>query len=213
MGWFDLHVHTKYSQDSFMDIKRIIYIAKKRSLKGLAITDHNSFRGVQEALRVAHKSKFIIIPGMEIKTEVGDIIGLFLEKEIKSRKYSNVVEEIKHQGGLVVFPHPFSRNSKFSEEFIKDIHLIEIFNSRNKALWNYKAQQVASERGIPYTVGSDAHTYFELGRAKIWLESETTQEIKRELLNTNNSIKCNYANYYLSHGVSLVGQTFKRFFQ
>jgi len=39
---------------------------------------------------------------------LGDIIGLFIEKEIKARSAMEVVREIKEQGGLVMLPHPYA---------------------------------------------------------------------------------------------------------
>ena len=46
----------------------------------------------------------MIIIGAEIKTEKGEIIGLFLNEEIKSTDFYNVIDEIKAPGGLIIFP-------------------------------------------------------------------------------------------------------------
>jgi len=46
---FDFHIHSKFSYDSLLSPKRIVRIAEKRGLDGIAITDHNTIRGALEA--------------------------------------------------------------------------------------------------------------------------------------------------------------------
>ena len=49
------------------------------------------------------------LPGMEIKTNIGEIIGLFINEEIhtQDKDFFKIVEKIKENNGLVVIPHPF----------------------------------------------------------------------------------------------------------
>jgi len=42
---FDLHIHSKYSQDGILEPKAIVDIAASKGLKGIAITDHNTIKG------------------------------------------------------------------------------------------------------------------------------------------------------------------------
>jgi predicted metal-dependent phosphoesterase TrpH len=72
----------------------IIRIARRKRLSGVAITDHNTIKGVLEAQNQSIKD-FFIICGAEIETEQGDILGLFLTEEIQSRKALDVIDEIK----------------------------------------------------------------------------------------------------------------------
>lgn len=204
----EMHLHTHHSKDSLMQIPKIIHIAKERGLTGLAITDHNTFQGVHEAQKYNKDPSFFIIPGMEIKTEFGDVIGLFLISEIKSRKYTKVVQEIHAQKGLVVFPHPFSKNSSFKKTLLNDIDLIEVFNSRNKSIWNEKATEIALQEKIPAIVGSDAHNYFEVGRSRTIVYGASLEKIKKNLLVSTHFTK-KYTNYYLSHGLSFLTEKTK----
>ena len=50
----------------------------------------------------------ILILGEEIKSSKGDILGLFLQEEIKMKGYSpeEVIKEIHRQGGVAIIPHP-----------------------------------------------------------------------------------------------------------
>ena len=49
---FDFHIHSKYSFDSFMDIEKIIKVAKKRGIDGIAIADHNTIKGGRKVLKI-----------------------------------------------------------------------------------------------------------------------------------------------------------------
>ncbi len=62
---FDLHIHSEYSYDSFNKIDNILKVAKERGLSGIAITDHNKFRGSLEASAKAKQYDLLVIPGME----------------------------------------------------------------------------------------------------------------------------------------------------
>jgi len=128
-----MHVHSKYSHDGVLEPETIIKTAKKRGLRGVAITDHNTIMGALNAKK--HKtSDFEVVIGSEIKTERGEIIGLFLQKDIVSRKAYEVIKEVKDQGGIVVVPHPFDklRKTRFilKDEDVRLIDCIEVFNSR-----------------------------------------------------------------------------------
>ena len=43
---FDLHIHSKYSWDSKVEIKDIIKTSKKKKLQGISITDHDATRAL-----------------------------------------------------------------------------------------------------------------------------------------------------------------------
>ena len=162
---YDLHIHSKYSHDSLLDPSKIIRIAIKRGLNGIAVTDHHSIQGGIEAKKANRDPDFEIIVGSEIKTEFGDILGLFLNEDVKSRKCSEVVEEIKDQGGLSVLAHPY-RPYNSPEKIIHQVDYIEGLNARSKPWQNQRAQALASEFNKKVIAGSDAHFAFEIGRGR-----------------------------------------------
>ncbi|MCW3133792.1 MAG: PHP domain-containing protein [Methanophagales archaeon] len=41
---YDLHIHSKYSSDGIIEPEKIIKIALKRGLDGIAITDHSTIK-------------------------------------------------------------------------------------------------------------------------------------------------------------------------
>ena len=180
---FDLHIHSKYSHDGVLEPDEIVRIAKQRSLSGIAITDHDTIRGGQEAKKYETKD-FKIIIGAEIMTEVGEITGLFLSKEVKSRRFQEVIAEIKAQGGLVIVPHPFDllRRSAFhiTEEHAGLVDAIEGFNSRCVfQSYNRKAFEFAARHNLPVIGGSDAHYNNEIGLAGIITNSD---DIRRAIM-------------------------------
>lgn len=166
---YDLHIHSKYSSDGVLEPEKIIEVAKKRGLDGIAVTDHDTIRGGLETKKYETKD-FRVIIGSEIMTERGEITGLFLSKEIKSRDVEGVISEIKAQGGIVVIPHPFDklRRSAFhpTGDDVKFIDAIEGFNSRCLfQRFNRKAVAFALQHNLPVVGGSDAHFTNEIGIA------------------------------------------------
>ena len=77
----DLHIHSQYSEDGTGTIKEIIKNLQKKELNGMALTDHNTVEGGLKALKIAPKD-FVVIPGIEISTADGHIIGLDVKTEV-----------------------------------------------------------------------------------------------------------------------------------
>jgi predicted metal-dependent phosphoesterase TrpH len=173
---YDLHVHTNYSIDGSLSPEKVVKIARSRDLQGVAITDHNTIKGGIEAKRYETDS-FNVIVGSEIKTNRGDLIGLFLTEEVHSRDLQGASSEIRGQGGLVVIPHPFDRFRSSAinptEEEVKMVDALEVFNSRCLLMrCNRKALKIARELGTGITAGSDAHFAREIGSAGIITHSD-----------------------------------------
>lgn len=162
----DLHIHSKYSFDSTMDPLRILKCCKKLGFNVVSITDHNSLKGSLEAKKYEEDFNIKVIIGEEIKTDLGDIIGLNLNDEIKTRQFIEVIDEIKGQGGISVLPHPF-REHKNIEYIASKTDIIEVFNARSSLVENRKSFELICELKKPFLVGSDAHIYSEIGNATI----------------------------------------------
>ncbi|RZN44089.1 MAG: PHP domain-containing protein [Methanosarcinales archaeon] len=201
----DLHIHSKYSYDSLLRPDTIIKVAKNKGLDGVAVTDHNTIRGGVEASKVNKDDDFIVIVGSEIKTEYGDVIGLFLTDEIRSWVFTDVVDEILGQGGLTVLAHPFRKGIVFPRDLLGHIDLIEGFNARSTKNLNQKAIKLASDCKIPVTAGSDAHIGFEIGvgRAVTRTLTMTLDDVRCALKNGETRIEGKESSYYLVHGLSV----------
>jgi hypothetical protein len=164
---YDLHMHTIYSRDGAIKPADMIRIARKRGLDGIAVTDHNTIRGGQETSKLEHKGLDVIC-GAEIKTDRGDVIGLFLSEEIRSTDHLEVIDNIRKQGGVAIIPHPFDsiRSSAFwlTDKDAKKPDAVEVLNARCVLKRsNIMANAYADTYGLPKVGGSDAHFGAEIG--------------------------------------------------
>lgn len=162
------HIHTGYSYDSFLDPKKIIENLLKNDYEQVVITDHNSIQGALEAKEYSQKQyrgKLQVIIGEEISTDIGDIIGFPIEKEIKQNNHINCMNEIKNQGGFICLPHPYKEHNYLEihkTNFLKQIDFVEIFNSRLDQYLNEFAERYANYYKKKMIIGSDAHLKNEL---------------------------------------------------
>ncbi|AFD00720.1 putative metal-dependent phosphoesterase (PHP family) [Methanocella conradii HZ254] len=166
---YDLHMHTIYSRDGAIKPADAIRIARKRGLDGIAITDHGTIRGGLEAQKLKPEG-IEIICGAEIKTDRGDVIGLFLNEEIRQADHMEVIEAIRRQGGVVVIPHPFDsvRSSAFwlTDKDSKKMDALEAINARCVfKRSNRMASAYADQFHVCKVGGSDAHFGAEIANA------------------------------------------------
>lgn len=159
---FDLHIHSYYSKDSILSPKLITKIAKRRGLNAIAVTDHDTIKGGMLAKAVGEKELMAII-GSEIKTEYGDLIGLFLNENIESRIFGEAIDEIKEQGGIVILPHPYRRKKFPPVNLLNDVDIIEGINGRNRRETDLRGQMLAKSLKKPVIAGSDSHFPYEIG--------------------------------------------------
>lgn len=182
----DLHTHSCYSYDGFSSPREMLLVAREKGLNGIALTDHNTTKGWDETLITAKELNMLIVLGEEIKTERGDILGLFLKEEIKSRQAEEVIKEIKAQGGLVVIPHSFHFFERFRglEIYKELLNGIEVFNARLPFSGADKsALAFAQKNSLAMTAGSDAHYCAGVGYAYTIVEAaENLEEFKTGIL-------------------------------
>ena len=208
----DLHIHTKYSFDCLLESRTVVKVALMRGLSAIAITDHNTVKGGLAAIREASSvENLMVIPGIEVKTDMGDLIGLYVQEEIKSRDFYDVIDEIRAQGGLVVLPHPYRGHKCAVEELAKLADLIEAVNGRCSHARNAKAHQLAKETGKPTVAGSDAHFAFEIGRVKtkFYSSASSPEELRKEILNCKREL-VGKESPFLVHGLTFAIEILKR---
>jgi predicted metal-dependent phosphoesterase TrpH len=64
----DLHSHSAYS-DGTESPSRNVEIALERGLEGIALTDHDTFAGIDEARAAADAAGIVFVPGIEFSAE------------------------------------------------------------------------------------------------------------------------------------------------
>jgi len=81
-NYVDLHTHSTAS-DGIYSPTELLHKAKDIGLRVLALTDHDTTDGLEEATQTARTLDIDIIPGIEINTDVGGgevhVLGYFLE--------------------------------------------------------------------------------------------------------------------------------------
>ncbi|MEA2003626.1 MAG: PHP-associated domain-containing protein [archaeon] len=181
----DLHMHSERSCDSFMKADKMIGIAKKIGLDGIAITDHNALPKV----KVQEGGDFLVIPGEEILTKWGEIIGLNLTEKIPSLlSVSETIDRIREQGGTVLIPHPFNVIGKCllcNYGKIKGPFLFEAFNGDVVLnVFNVIAKNYAVKHNLAMVGSSDAHHYECIGYGYTELETKaiTINGVMKDLL-------------------------------
>jgi predicted metal-dependent phosphoesterase TrpH len=159
----DLHVHTNKSSDGHTRLDELVPNIRRAGLDGLAITDHNilSTDTFEEAL---------IIPGIEISSIDGHIIGLGLSKSVpRGLSGDETIRQIREVGGVSIVVHPYDilrsainpENLNIMPDAIEVINSASVFHSRT---WK-RARAFAEKNHLPQTAGSDSHIPETIGKA------------------------------------------------
>jgi len=76
----DLHTHTRFSDGTFTPTE-IVELAAREGLRAVAITDHDSVDGLEEALDAGERLGIEVVPGVELNLEhdqvTMDLLGYF----------------------------------------------------------------------------------------------------------------------------------------
>lgn len=155
-----------------MSLERIIIRCLDVGIDCLAVADHGTTAG---ALKLKEMAPFMVIVAEEILTPFGEIMGLFLNKDIPSGlSIEETIDQIKAQDGLVCIPHPYdilrpsALKGQTVENIMPQVDIIEVFNSRTLLpAVSEKARQLAKKYNKFSSAGSDAHTPSEIGNAFI----------------------------------------------
>jgi predicted metal-dependent phosphoesterase TrpH len=164
----DFHVHTSHSFDSLTPPKVAIECARRRGLAGIAVTDHDTINGAIATAEANRYDDFLVIPGVEVKSDLGDVIGLYLSRNVRSRRFEDVIGEIHEQGGLAYLPHPLRTfdPARLADVFTEypQLDLWELYNGRYDADEFTQAEAILARLGISGPLcGSDAHFPWEIG--------------------------------------------------
>lgn len=166
----DFHVHSKYSPDSSTEPADLVRFVKNSGLDGFAITDHNSI-GAFETIK--NEKAVIIIPGIEVSTLSGHVIGLWVKDNIpKDLSVEETITKIHESGGIAIAAHPYRSITGLKEKNVKSnkFDAIEIMNGRCLARNNNRSRLLGESLKLPVSAGSDAHYLEELGRAYLEIE-------------------------------------------
>ena len=180
----DLHVHSRRSPDGIMTIEEIAALEKARGIHGAAICDHDlALTGPPRF------DDFLIIPGIEVSTQLGHLLGLFVTGPVDTRDFFEAVDIIHGQGGLAVLAHPFehSRDGARRGPPRPGRGRGVVWDSRagrKKPDAHPRAARFAQVCRLPRFGGSDAHCPQEVGNGFTVVEARelTLEAVKAALL-------------------------------
>ncbi len=73
------------ASDGVLPPARVVELAKERGLLGMALTDHDTVDGLEEATAAGRRLDFTVIPGIELSAEYNDqdvhILGYWIDAE------------------------------------------------------------------------------------------------------------------------------------
>jgi predicted metal-dependent phosphoesterase TrpH/glycosyltransferase involved in cell wall biosynthesis len=179
----DLHMHTDHSHDCTVPVDALLDYAEAKGLGAIAVTDHNVFSGAREAAKLARGRALTVIPGEEVKTEAGEIIGLFLDEEIpRGMSMGDTIAAIREQNGVVYLPHPFDRlhtipDAESLHSHLAEIDVFEVYNARLLFEgFNDEALRFARKYNLTMGAGSDAHVLQGVGTGLVRMRAFETPE-------------------------------------
>ena len=171
----EFHCHTVYSKDSLTSPRDLVETCQRKGIDRVVVTDHNTIAGARAAYAIDPER---VIVGEEIMTTRGEILAAFVTEEIPSGLTPReTIRRLKDQSAFISVSHPFDRwrSGHWQEEdlleILPEVDAIETYNSRCVLpRFNREALQFAEKHHLAGTVGSDAHTAFELGQSLMELE-------------------------------------------
>jgi predicted metal-dependent phosphoesterase TrpH len=179
----DLHMHTEHSHDCAVPVETLLDYAEAHGLGAIAITDHNVFSGALEAVELARGRNLVVIPGEEVKSDSGEVIGLFLGEEIlPGMSMEDTIGAIREQNGVVYLPHPFDRlhtipDARTLHRFLAEIDVFEVYNARLLFEgFNDESLRFARKYNLTMGAGSDAHVLQGVGTGLVRMPAFGTPE-------------------------------------
>lgn len=198
-GHADIHIHTAFS-DGLAEIPELLdFVENQTDLDVIAITDHDEMAGSYKARDMAAQGnyRFEVVVGMEVTTLDGHLLGLFMEKPVRSlQSLVKTVDAIHQQGGLCIVPHPMSWLTRSVSRSILDgindgshpgtyLDGIEVFNGTIAGrVGAAKSKQLNGEcYKLSELGGSDAHFLASIGQGRTIFEGHSADDLRRSILN------------------------------
>jgi len=175
----DLHVHTHYSQDAKTTLEQVVQYAQKKGLDGVAVTDHDTVIG---ARRLIKQKGFLVIPGIEVSSLHGHILGLNITEPVPPKMdMTQTVEKIRRLGGIAVIAHPsvvIKTGLGTNITSTSHIDAVEVINASAFPflLSTYLSRRLAHRLDLPQTAGTDAHYPEEIGSAYTIIDADSNRD-------------------------------------
>lgn len=189
----DFHMHERtFSQDSHMNLKEMIFEAKRKGLDGICITDHDEYGLKEYAAKLSAQENFPIFVGVEYLALEGDILAFGMDElPAKHLPAQEFIDWINERGGVCIAAHPFRSNSRGLGEdllIVRGLTGIEVLNGSTSNAANKMAMEYCEKLGLQPIGASDCHNLIALGRyaTEVPMECRTVADLVRAL----KTVKC-----------------------
>jgi predicted metal-dependent phosphoesterase TrpH len=183
----DLHVHTDYSSPcSLIDPERAVRVAMASGLDGICVTEHDEIGGAEVTSELGRRLGFPVFRGIEIYTELGDMLvfGLYRDAPAWKSSFEELREACDATGAVIVPAHCCRVTGELvrihgeerADWLMRHVDAIETHNGGCTPQGNSAALELAEKYGLAGTGGSDAHHEFQIGRCytvfKDWIKTD-----------------------------------------
>lgn len=203
LGRADLHMHTCVSDGLFTVQEVLDHVARRGHLDVIAITDHDRIDAALWAYEHCDDYPFDIIPGIEVTSAVGHVLGLWVTRVIPRRlSLAETVAAIHEQGGVAILAHPyhfhlsivmrnFMRYTRRPEVLLEArLDAIEAHNAGVLMLGNnILAYRLAHKVGFAITGGSDAHTLGAIGSGQTRFPGRTAADLRQAIASARTAVE------------------------
>ncbi|MBU4246137.1 MAG: PHP-associated domain-containing protein [Nanoarchaeota archaeon] len=190
----DVHIHTVFSRDGFINLKQAVLRAKQTGIDCFAVTDHNNIKCHAFAKSISKQHDFPIILGSEVKTVSGEILALGINESVKPKMSAEeTIDAIHSMGGIAIASHPFSfllYHQGIGRKITSlKIDAVEAFNART-LIGNGITQNTALKHKLSMVAGSDAHTLSEIGNAYTEVYADTVEGALKQIKKGKTRMYC-----------------------
>ncbi len=180
--FIDLHTHSTVSDGSMSPAELVIH-AKEMGLSAIALTDHDTIDGIEEALIQAEKSGVEVIPGVEISVDYYPemhIIGYFnkdtyknvnnileIMKENRNKRNPKIVNKLNEMGMVLtmrdvedeakgnVVGRPHIAETLYKKGYVKSLNeAFEKYLSEGKPAY-FRRSKISAKEGIREILKAD----------------------------------------------------------
>lgn len=198
----DLHTHTgPKSDDSYLKPDELIINAKRVSLDGICLTEHDWFWDDEDIAELRRRHNFLILPGVELTTEEAHLLVFGLKKYIFGMHRASFVRRLTDEaGGAIIVAHPYRRHFPVGEDpegeryypaltracespLFEVADAVEVFNGRGSEKENAFSKEVAQRLALRGIAASDAHEVKDIGSCATFFERriESLEQLTTEL--------------------------------
>jgi predicted metal-dependent phosphoesterase TrpH len=188
-------MHTTAS-DGLASIEQVLdFVAQRRHLDVIAITDHDRVESSLRAWEQRTAYPFDIVPGVEVTTREGHVLGWWVTRPVpRDLSLIETVAAIHEQGGLAALAHPFHFHIADSRRqlwmYLTDtdylrkcsFDAIEGYNAGVVTPFSNKlASRLARLLGVAVVGNSDAHTLGAIGSGATRFAGRSERELRTAL--------------------------------